>query len=459
MRRGSNENHNGRINRRAMLSLGGVGLGGLTLDRILQANETRPSSLRARAKNVIFLHQYGGPSHIDTFDLKPHAPTGIRGEFTPIDSSVPGVPVCEHLPRWGTQLNKWAQIRSVHHDMKNHNSACYYSLTGKRPPTDDIRLRDTMELYPAFGSSAAKFLSTPEGVPPFIAYPYVLRDGAISPGQHASFLGKRYDPFFFESDPNSADFGLPELELPNSISLERLGQRRELLRVIDDQLRLADRSSEAKGLDEFQRQSLSILSSPNLKKAFDLAKEDDALRDRYGRTTYGQSCLLARRLVEAGARFVNVYFSRSIGGKGSEGWDTHQENFKDLRERLLPVTDCTVPTLIDDLDSRGLLEDTLVLWMGEFGRGPQVGDRDGKGRGHWPHCYTVMMAGGGIRGGTIFGKSDERGAYPAASPVGPEDISATLFWALGIEPDKEIRDTQGRPLPIASGSPIESIFS
>ena len=338
MRPSCNNHYNETISRRAMLSramlsFGGVGLGGLTLDRVLQANETKPGSLRARAKNVIFLHQYGGPSHIDTFDMKPLAPTGIRGEFTPIDSSVPGVPVCEYLPRWGQQLHKWAQVRSVHHDMKNHNSACYYSLTGKRPPTDDIRLRDTMELYPAYGSTAAKFLPSPEGVPPFIAYPHVLRDGAISPGQHASFLGKRYDPFFFESDPNSKDFGLPELELPDSISLERLGNRRELLRVIDDQLHLAERSSEARGLDEFQRQSLSILSSPNLKKAFDLAKEDDALRDRYGRTTYGQSCLLARRLVESGARFVNVYFSRSIGGKGSEGWDTHQENFKDLRER------------------------------------------------------------------------------------------------------------------------------
>ena len=404
------------ISRRALLSLGGVGLGGLSLDRALRACDSAATPLRQRAKNIIFLHQYGGPSHIDTFDMKPHAPTGIRGEFTPIDSSIPGVPVCEYLPRWGQQLHKWAQIRSVHHDMKNHNSACYYSLTGRRPPTDDIRLRDTMDLYPAYGSSATKFLSATHGVPPFIAYPHVLRDGAISPGQHASFLGKQHDPFFFDQDPNSKDFGLPELELPNSISLERLGHRRELLRVIDEQLQLAERSSEAKGLDEFQRQSLSILSSPNLKKAFDLAKEDESLRDRYGRTTYGQSCLLARRLVEAGARFVNVYFSRGIGGKGSEGWDTHQENFKDLRERLLPMTDVTVPTLIEDLEARGMLDDTLVLWMGEFGRGPQIGDRDGKGRGHWPHCYTVMMAGGGTRGGAIFGKSDERGAYPAASP-------------------------------------------
>lgn len=203
---------------------------------------------------------------------------------------------------------------------------------------------------------------------------------------------------------------------------------------------------------------MQILSSTGLRDALDLSRENAALRDAYGRTTYGQSCLLARRLVESGVRFVTVYFSQSIGGKGSEGWDTHQENFKDLRERLLPITDHTVPTLIQDLETRGLLQDTLVLWMGEFGRGPQIGDRDGKGRGHWPDCYTVMMAGGGTRGGKIFGQSDAKGAYPASDPVGPEDIAATLYWALGIDPASEVVDTQGRPLPISSGQPIRALF-
>jgi hypothetical protein len=189
---------------------------------------------------VIFLHQYGGPSHIDTFDMKPNAPDGIRGEFKSISSAVAGSPVCEYLPRWGAQLDRWAQIRSVHHDMKNHNPACYYSLTGKRPATDDIRLRDTLELFPAYGSSVAKFSEPVPGVPTFVAYPHVLRDGAIAPGQHASFLGKQYDPYFFQSDPNSAEFGLPHFQLPANIDLARLKMRRVLVEFIDQEKRLIE---------------------------------------------------------------------------------------------------------------------------------------------------------------------------------------------------------------------------
>lgn len=447
-----------------MLHVSGWGLAGLVGSASGQlfanASGVKPNGQpKKRAKSVIFLHQFGGPSHIDTFDMKPDAPDGVRGEFKPISTSLPGSPVCEYLPRWGSQIDQWAQIRSVHHDMKNHNSACYYSLTGKRPPTDDIRLRDTLDLYPAYGSSVAKFLPSERGMPAFVSYPHVLRDGSISPGQHASFLGKRFDPYFFQSDPNSSDFGLPELQLPANVDIGRLESRRELLKLIDEERRLVERSTEARGLEVLQDQAMSILSSKGLRDALDIGTEDASLRDAYGRTTYGQSCLLARRLVEAGARFVTVYFSHGIGGAGSQGWDTHQENFKDLRERLLPATDQTVPTLISDLKARGLLDDTLVLWMGEFGRGPQIGDRDGKGRGHWPDCYTVMMAGGGVRGGAIHGRSDARGAYPAADPVGPEDISATLYWALGIDPSSEVIDTQGRPLPISTGAPIESIFA
>ncbi len=175
-------------------------------------------------------------------------------------------------------------------------------------------------------------------------------------------------------------------------------------------------------------------------------------------TTYGQSCLLARRLVEAGVRFVTVYFAPSIGGAGSNGWDTHQDNFNDLKKRLLPMTDQTVPTLIEDLESRGLLDETLIVWMGEFGRGPKIGDRDGKGRNHWPQCYTALLAGGGIRGGAIHGSSDKNGAYPATEPVKPDDIAATMYWALGIDPHTEVYDTLGRPLQIAAGNPITSIF-
>lgn len=451
--------------RRTLLRIGTLGLAGLCLPASLRADTVASSQrgapkLRARAKNVIFLHQHGGPSHIDTFDMKPAAPDGIRGEFRPISSSLPGVPVCEHLPRWAQMLDQWGQVRSVHHKMKNHNSAGYYCLTGKAPPTDDQRLRDSLELYPAYGSVISKFLGASRpGIPPFVAFPHVVRDGSITPGQHASFLGKRYDPFFFGADPNSSSFALPELQLPESVDLERLRRRRGLLEVVDAQLGLKHQSSIASGLDEFQQQALGILSAPGLKQALDVSQEPEWLRDAYGRTTYGQSCLLARRLIEAGTRFVTVYFSSGIGGKGSEGWDTHQDNFTDLKNRLLPITDQTVPTLIADLRSRGMLEDTLVLWMGEFGRGPKIGDRDGKGRNPWPECYTVMMAGGGVQGGAIHGASDAQGAFPATDPVRPEDIAATLYWALGIDPASEVVDTQTRPLPISQGAPITSLFA
>lgn len=448
--------------RRSFLRIGALGLAGLSLPRVLQADSSgrTAATFKARAKNVIFLHQHGGPSHIDTFDMKPNAPSGIRGEFNPIASSLSGAPVCEHLPRWGKMLHLWGQVRSVHHKMKNHNSAGYYCLTGKAPPTDDQRLRDSLELYPAYGSVVSKLLGqNSQGFPAFVSYPHVVRDGSITPGQQASFLGKSFDPFFFGSDPNSNSFSLPELELPASVDLARLDQRRQLLEVVDAQLALKERSSVAQGLNEFQQQALSILASSGLKQALDISQEPNWLRDAYGRTTYGQSCLLARRLVEAGTRFVTVYFSSGIGGKGSEGWDTHQDNFTDLKNRLLPVTDQTVPTLIEDLRSRGLLDETLVIWMGEFGRGPKIGDRDGKGRNHWPECYTVMMAGGGVTGGAIFGASDPHGAYPSADPVRPDDIAATLYWALGIDPATEVYDTQHRPLPITNGQPISALFS
>ncbi len=451
-------------NRRAAIQFGSLGLAGLALPGILRADgqgiHKNSGGAPPRAKNVIFLHQHGGPSHIDTFDMKPAAPAGIRGEFRPIASAVPGLNVCEHLPRWAQSLDVWAQVRSVHHNMKNHNSAGYYCLTGKAPPTDDQRLRDSLDLYPGYGSVVSRFLgSRASGMPAFVAYPHIVRDGSTTPGQHASFLGKRFDPFFFNSDPNSLDFALPELRLPNNIDLARLDRRRQLLQVVDSQLALRERSAVARGMDEFQQQALSILAAPGLKEALDISLEPQWLRDAYGRTNYGQSCLLARRLIEAGTRFVTVYFASSIGGKGSEGWDTHQDNFTDLKNRLLPITDQTVPTLIADLRSRGLLEETLVIWMGEFGRGPKVGDRDGKGRNHWPDCYTVMMAGGGIAGGAVFGASDSYGAYPASDPVGPEDIAATLYWALGIDPASEIMDTLSRPLPLTTGSPLTKIFA
>ena len=449
------------LSRRHLLRVGAAGFAGLTLPTLLRASDS-PTGPRPRARHVIFLHQFGGPSHIDTFDMKPGAPEKIRGDFSPIATSVPGVFATEHLPRFAQTLHHFAQIRSVNHNVRNHNSAAYYSLTGHAPPLDDIRLRDTLELYPAYAGTVAKFkpVSDP-AIPTAVSYPYVLRDGSVTPGQTASFLGKGYDPFFVGQDPNAKSFRLPELSLPAETSLARLDDRRALLRAVDRQSDLLETSATAQGIDRFYDRALTMLASPAVKQAFDLGREDANLRDRYGRTSYGQSCLLARRLVESGVRFVTVYFSDTIGGAFGGGWDTHGDNCNRLKKRLLPMTDQTVPTLIEDLDARGLLDETLVVWMGEFGRTPRISDTKQfgpDGRDHWPRCYTVLMAGGGIRGGAVHGASDKIGAFPSLDPVSPDDIAATMYWALGIDPESEFTDALGRPLPIAAGRPITSIF-
>ena len=447
--------------RRQLLQVGGAGLFGLSLPGLLAASE-RSSARKAKARAVIFLHQFGGPSQTDTFDMKPNAPDNIRGEFKPIATRVPGLQVCERLTRFAHVMDKVCVVRSMRHEMKNHNSAAYYSLTGHAPPLDDIRLRDTRDLFPAYGSVVERLAPARPGVPTFVAFPHVLRDGSVTPGQHASFLGKACDPLLVTQDPNDADFRLPELSLPAGVSLERLENRREIQRLIDGQAELLDYSAKARGIDTTYTKALSMLTSPRVRQAFDLSSEPEAVRERYGRTTYGQSCLLARRLVEAGARFVNVYFAASIGGQGSTGgWDTHGFNNKPmypvLKSHLIPTTEQTVPTLLEDLDSRGLLDDTLVLWMGEFGRSPKINKE--AGRDHWPQCYTALLAGGGVKRGFVYGSSDKTGAYPASDPVRPDDLAATVFALLGIDPKAEVQDALNRPLPISSGNPVMGVMA
>jgi hypothetical protein len=387
--------------------------------------------------------------------MKPAAPEAVRGEFKPIVTRAPGILVSERLPRMAQVADKFALVRSVYHSMKNHNSAGYYSLTGAAPPLDDQRLRDTRDLFPAYGSVVDRLAPAKSGVPTFVAYPHVIRDGSITPGQHASFLGKAHDPLLITRDPNGPDFRLPELSLPANLSPERLANRREVLRLIDRQTELLEFSAKARGIEAHYEKALSMVTSPRVKQAFDLSAEPESVRARYGRTTYGQSCLLARRLVEAGVRFVNVYFAATIGGQGSTGgWDTHGFNSKPmypiLKSYLLPITDQTLPTLLEDLDSRGLLDETLVVWMGEFGRSPRINNL--AGRDHWPQCYTALLAGGGIKRGFVHGSSDKYGAYPASDPVKPDDLAATLFYLLGIDPHTEVRDALDRPLPIARGN-------
>jgi uncharacterized protein (DUF1501 family) len=297
-------------------------------------------------------------------------------------------------------------------------------------------------------------------LPTFVSYPHVIRDGSVTPGQHASFLGKIHNPFFVSQDPNSSGFGLPELRLPASVSPERLADRREIMKLIDSQSKLLEYSATAQGIEQSQERAIDLLTSPKVKKSFDLSAEPAAVRDRYGRTTYGQGCLLARRLVEAGVRFVNVYFSEQIGGDRA-GWDTHGFGGKPmnpiLKNWLFPVTDQTLPTLIEDLEQRGLLDTTLVVWMGEFGRTPKINNL--AGRDHWPNCYTVLLAGGGVKRGHVHGASDKIGAYPVSDAVKPDDVAATIFELLGLDPAAEVRDPLNRPIPIAAGQAIRGIIA
>ena len=448
------------LTRRALLRIGGAGLLSTLLPGALAAGES--SRRRVRAKSVIFLHQFGGPSHVDSFDMKPAAPAEVRGKYRPIRTPVPGLVVSEMLPRTAAIMDRVTLVRSVRHEMRNHNSAGYYSLTGFAPPTDDQRLRDSRDLCPAYGSVVDRFGPARSGTPTFVAYPHVIADGSITPGQHASFLGQQHDPFYIGQDPNADDFRLPELSLPANLTTQRLENRREMMGLIDGSARVLEISARARGIDAHYQRALSMLTAPSFRRAFDLSAETPALRERYGRTTYGQGCLLARRLVEAGVRFVTVYFAASIGGQStvSGGWDTHGFNnnpmYPVLDRYLMPITDQTLPTLIDDLDQRGLLEDTLVVWAGEFGRSPRINNM--AGRDHWPQCYTVLMAGGGVRRGHIFGASDRQGAYPARDPVRPEDLSATMYHLMGIDPHAEVHDPLNRPLPISTGSVMNDVL-
>jgi hypothetical protein len=454
--------HAAPLSRRQMLKVGGLGLLGLTLPQLLRA-EALKKGPKAKAKSVIFLFQWGGPSHIDMFDMKPNAPEQIRGPHKAISSSADGIQVSERLPRVSRIMDKVTLIRSVHHTMKNHNSAGYYALSGHEPPSDDQRLRDSLSLFPAYGSVVDKLAPVSEAVPTFVSYPHVIADGSITPGQQASFLGKVHDPLFLPQDPNSPDFALPELSLPANLSYERVTQRRELQKLIDAQARLMDHSAAAKGLDAYYEKALAMLHSPKLREAFNLSAESESIREAYGRTTYGQGCLLARRLVEAGTKFVTVYFSDNIGGQSTEsgGWDTHGFNntrmYPIIEKYHLPITEQTLPTLLHDLETRGLLDTTLVVWMGEFGRTPRINDN--ASRDHWPQCYTALLAGGGVKRGFVYGASDKNGAYPTENPVRPDDLAATIYHLLGIDPETEVYDTGKRPLAITSGKPVTGVIA
>ncbi len=451
------------LSRRSLIRAGGAGLLGLSVPTMLEAAEKQGKKIKARAKSVIFLFQWGGPSHIDMFDMKPDAPAAYRGPYKPIRSSARGLHICERLPRLAKVMDKVTVIRSVTHKMNNHNSAGYYALTGHEPPSDDQRLRDSLSLWPGYGSIVDYVLPGKGDMPNYVSYPHVIADGSRTPGQHASFLGKAHDPLFVPRDPNAADFKLPELSLPSGLTVDRLQARRGLQKLVDEQAKLMEYSGEARGIDDYYKRTLAMLSSKKVHAAFNLSKEPKAVRDRYGRSTYGQGCLLARRLVQSGVKFVTCYFARSIGGrsKTSGGWDTHgfdnTRMFPIVDAYHFPMTEQTLPTLLVDLDERGMLDETLVVWMGEFGRTPKINKN--KSRDHWPQCYSVLLAGGGVKRGYVYGASDRIGAYPAANAVRPDDLAATIYYLLGIHPSTEVMDTVKRPLTITDGHVISDVIA
>jgi hypothetical protein len=440
-----------RMARRTFLKVGSLGLAGLSLPGLLRA-EAEKKRKKASARSVILLFQFGGPSHLDTFDPKPNAPREIRGEFATIPTNVPGICVTEHLPRLAKRADLYALVRGVHHNRSNHNSGAYYSLTGREPLVDIVTANASATDFPHPGSVVAYLDPTGRNVPKSVALPTMIADGPFrTPGEFAGLLGKAYDPLWVLGDPNSPRFRAEEMSLPAELDVSRVEDRRGILDDLDRRSRLADKAGAIKGMNAYLGRAMDLLTAPATKKAFALEEEPAAVRDRYGRTTYGQSVLLARRLIEAGVRFVTVYYSRGIGG-----WDTHKDNFGLLKNSRLPQTDQTVSALLEDLAARGLLDETLVYWTGDFGRTPRI-NRDA-GRDHWPKCQTVLMAGGGIRGGQVYGASDASGAFPADKPARPDDVTATVFHALGFDPETTITDQLNRPLPISAGRPLMELF-
>ena len=428
------------ISRRAYLRVGVVSLFGLSLPRylaLLAAEE-------ARAMNCILLWTDGGMSNVDTFDMKPDAPVEYRGEFRPIASNVPGIEVCEHLPRMARCMDKVCLVKSIAHaESGDHAAATHYMLTGYPQRPDPTGQPAGSTIYPMFGSVVAKELGWHNSMPPNVQ----LGGGLNYSG--AGYLGSAFNPLMVRNDPNAANFRVDDVSIPDAIGEDRTARRRRMLDRLDSWQKQRERRGEPANRDEFYRQAFDLITSPAAKKAFQLEQEAGELRDRYGRTREGQATLLARRLVEAGVRFVTIGFS---------GWDTHDNNFGRLKKPLLPTLDQAWSALLEDLDQRGLLNSTLVICAGEFGRTPRV--NGAAGRDHYAPCNVVGFSGAGIRSGIVVGKTDSKCEQVVGAPHSTMDYAATIYHLLGIDGAKEYRLDDGRPLPINNaGQPIREALS
>jgi hypothetical protein len=464
------------LTRRETLKAGALSLlgGFFNLPSLLHAEANRPhDALPGKAKSVILLYLLGGAATQDMFDLKPNAPAEIRGEFKPIATNAPGIQICEHLPRMAQWMHKAALIRSVNHKAGCHN--CLPSYTGFEVPQPDQHPRDTDP--PSMGS-VCEYLNKNHGdFPAYVYMPCWLGWGQAfrRAGPYGGFLGKRYDALTTVCEPY-ADKGatprpgspaivrgqpyLADSTLGVDLTIDRLNRRRGLLQQVDEQLRRAEAQPALGTFTRVQQRAFNLLTSPQVRAAFDLSKEDPRLQERYGRTLFGHSTLIARRLVESGVRFVNVTWDLFWDRIqiDYDAWDTHTRNFAILRENKLPHLDQTYTALMEDLSQRGLLDETLVVVMSEMGRTPRVNGN--AGRDHWTFCYSALLAGAGIRGGTVCGASDAQAAYVKDRPVSTGDICATIYQCLGIDPEMAVHDRAGRPVPIANGGqPIREILA
>lgn len=413
--------------RRDVLRAGVAGLLGMTLPDALRAEALRGSGQGGKpATGVIQIWLAGGPATIDMWDLKPDAPEEIRGEFRPIATAAPGVSIGEHLPGLAKVMDRCTLIRSLGHSISAHGPGTAYMATGNRPgPAVE---------YPAAGPLAARLLEPRRGVPPYVTFA-ALREGIAGTGP--GYLGPAFGPFEVEGDPARGTLQSHGVALPEGFALHDLEAREALRDRFDRGLRALDSAEVMAGLDRFHRQAAEILRSDRVRAALDLSRERAAVRDDYGRTTLGQGALAARRLIEAGARFVTLGFG---------GWDTHGDNFRTLGNRLLPPLDQALSALIRDLESRGLLDETVVICAGEFGRTPRV--NAAAGRDHWSRTMSVLLAGGGFPGGTVYGATNARGTAPTRDACSPDDLAATLFQRLGFGPRHEVTTSGGRPIPI-----------
>ena len=473
----------GGLSRRQFVEVGGAGLLGLTLAKLLAAEEQPPAQAapRPRAKSVIFLFLFGGPSQLETFDLKPQAPDAIRGPFRPIASRTSDLLICEHLPRMAQISDRLCVLRTLGHPYNDHSSAGHYIQTG-HPWHVPIGggFNATEKDWPAIGS-IVEYVDQRAGGParPIPSYVYLPnRLGHLQtystkldrPGQYAGWLGRGYDalatdirkrddidnPFYRVCTDDELDFRIKGLASDAALTLDRLDRRRTLLEQFD----VARQTLDAAGppttypasYQRFQERALALVNSETTRRALDLRSEKAELRDRYGRHLFGQSTLMARRMIEAGARFVTVAWDAPDG----YGWDSHIHS-DDVRKHLLPGFDQAFSSLVDDLDERGLLDETLVVAVGEMGRTPNA--TSAWGRGHWSTLFPAVLAGGGVRGGIVYGRSDKHAAYPTDHPLSPEDLAATLFSSLGIDPETRVADAQGRPVPLVDGGRVlDEIF-